>query len=40
MVRPIGNKIVVSPPIVIDKDQCDTIISAINDSILEFAASR
>lgn len=40
MVRPIGNKIVVSPPIIIDTDQCDTIVSAINDSILEFAASH
>ncbi|WP_432284037.1 aminotransferase [Aminobacter sp. BA135] len=40
MVRPIGNKIVVSPPITIDKDQCDTIVSAINDSILEFASGR
>jgi len=40
MVRPIGNKIVVSPPITIDKAQCDTIVSAINDSILEFASGR
>lgn len=40
MVRPIGNKIVVSPPITIDKDQCDTIVSAINDSILEFSGAR
>ncbi|MEO5756753.1 MAG: aminotransferase class III-fold pyridoxal phosphate-dependent enzyme, partial [Mesorhizobium sp.] len=40
MVRPIGSRIVVSPPIIIDKEQCDTIVSAINDSILEFVASR
>lgn len=40
MVRPVGSRIVVSPPVIIDKDECDTIVSAINDSILEFIASR
>lgn len=33
VVRPIGNVIVLSPPLILSKDECDTIISTVHSSI-------
>lgn len=38
VVRPVGNVIVLSPPLIIDQNQCDTIVSALRQSIEEVAA--
>ncbi len=40
IVRPVGSRIIVSPPLVIDKAQCDTIISAMAGAIKDFMAAR
>ena len=40
IVRPVGDVIVLSPPLIIDKDQCDQIIETINESITEFLAEK
>ena len=33
IVRPVGDRIVLSPPIIINKDECDTIVSVLGDAI-------
>lgn len=33
IVRPVGDRIVLSPPIIIDKGECDTIVSVLGDAI-------
>ena len=38
VVRPIGNLIVISPPLILNQEQCDDIISALTESIKEVAA--
>lgn len=38
VVRPVGDRIVLSPPIIISKDQCDNIIEAISGSIKDLQA--
>ena len=40
IVRPVGSRLIVSPPLIIDKAQCDTIIGAMSDVIGEFVAAR
>lgn len=40
IVRPVGNRIVVSPPIVISKDECDLIVEAIGGAIKDFISNR
>ncbi|MCB8828612.1 aminotransferase class III-fold pyridoxal phosphate-dependent enzyme, partial [Escherichia coli] len=40
IVRPVGSRIIVSPPLIIDRVQCDTIVSAIMDAIKDFMAAR
>ena len=37
IVRPIGNILVVSPPLVVTTDDCDTIVAALKHGITEFA---
>ncbi|XXK30906.1 aminotransferase [Rhodobacteraceae bacterium nBUS_24] len=38
IVRPVGDRIVLSPPIIIDKDQIDTIVSALSEALSEVQA--
>ncbi|WP_299866641.1 aminotransferase [uncultured Hoeflea sp.] len=38
IVRPVGDRLVISPPLIISKDQCDQIIEAISESISEHLA--
>lgn len=38
VVRPVGNVIVLSPPLILDRSQCDTIVAALRESIEEAAA--
>jgi adenosylmethionine-8-amino-7-oxononanoate aminotransferase len=38
IVRPVGDRIVISPPLVITRKQCDEIIDALSGSIKEFMA--
>ncbi|MFY2826036.1 aminotransferase [Ruegeria sp. MALMAid1280] len=40
IVRPVGDRIVLSPPLIISKEQCDEIVGAISESITEFQAER
>ncbi len=40
VVRPVGDRIVLSPPLIISKDQCDQIIETISESITEYLAER
>ena len=40
IVRPVGSRLIVSPPLVIDNAQCDTIVSAMNGAIKDFMAAR
>ena len=40
IVRPVGDRLVLSPPIIITKEQCDDIIAAIGGSIKDFLAER
>ncbi|MBO6637591.1 MAG: aminotransferase [Roseitalea sp.] len=40
IVRPVGDRIIVSPPLIINKDQCDALIGAISASIAEFRAQN
>ena len=35
MVRPVGNTIVLSPPLILTKDECDTIVDVLHKSIEE-----
>ena len=37
IVRPVGDRIILSPPLIIDQAQCDTIVNAISESIVEFS---
>jgi putrescine---pyruvate transaminase len=37
VVRPVGNVIVLSPPLILSKEECDTIIDVLGDSIKETA---
>ena len=36
IVRPVGDRIVISPPIIINKEQCDDIVNAVSESITEY----
>lgn len=38
VVRPVGNVLVLSPPLIINQGQCDTIVNALHQSIEEVAA--
>ena len=38
VVRPIGNLLVISPPLTLSKEQCDKIITALYESIEEVSA--
>ena len=40
IVRPVGDRIVVSPPLIISTNQCDGIIEAISASIQDVLAGR
>lgn len=40
IVRPVGSRLVVSPPLVIDNAQCDAIVSALDGAIRDFMAAR
>jgi adenosylmethionine-8-amino-7-oxononanoate aminotransferase len=40
IVRPVGNRIILSPPLIVSEAECDTIISAISEAIAAFTASR
>lgn len=40
IVRPVGSRIVVSPPLVISTAQCDQIVSAMSEAIQEFQSAR
>jgi adenosylmethionine-8-amino-7-oxononanoate aminotransferase len=40
IVRPVGSRIVISPPLILSTKDCDTIISALSESITEFVANR
>jgi len=40
IVRPVGDRIVLSPPLIINKKQCDQIVETISESITEFLAER
>ncbi|SDP84596.1 aminotransferase [Phyllobacterium sp. OV277] len=40
IVRPVGSRIIVSPPLIIDSAQCDVIVAAIADAIKDFMAAR
>ena len=37
VVRPVGNVIVLSPPLILSKEECDTIIDVLSESIKETA---
>jgi adenosylmethionine-8-amino-7-oxononanoate aminotransferase len=39
IVRPVGSRIVISPPLILSAEDCDTIISALSESITEFVAN-
>ena len=38
MVRPVGNTIVLSPPLILTKDECDTIVDVLHKSIKEVSS--
>ncbi|QGX98917.1 aminotransferase [Roseovarius faecimaris] len=38
IVRPVGDRIVISPPIIINREECDMIVNAISESITEYLA--
>ena len=38
IVRPVGNRLVISPPLIITPEQCDEIVDALKGAIEEFAA--
>lgn len=40
IVRPVGSRLVISPPLIIDTVQCDQIVSAISEAIQEFQTAR
>lgn len=40
IVRPVGDRIIISPPLVITKEECDDIINAVAGSIKDFLAER
>jgi putrescine---pyruvate transaminase len=40
VVRPVGSRIIVSPPLVINTEQCDVIVAAINEAIDGYMAAR
>lgn len=40
IVRPVGSRIVVSPPLVITRAECDTIVAAMAGAITDFMAAR
>ena len=40
IVRPVGSRIIISPPLVVTTADCDVIIAALSESITEFAANR
>ncbi|MEH6576993.1 MAG: aminotransferase [Amphritea sp.] len=38
IIRPVGNVLVLSPPLILSTEQCDTIVTALHESIAEIAA--
>ncbi|WP_411352460.1 aminotransferase [Leisingera aquaemixtae] len=40
IVRPVGDRIILSPPLIISKDQCDELIGAVAGSVQDFIASQ
>ncbi|QDI77348.1 MULTISPECIES: aminotransferase [Leisingera] len=40
IVRPVGDQIILSPPLIISKDQCDELIGAVAGSVQDFIASQ
>jgi adenosylmethionine-8-amino-7-oxononanoate aminotransferase len=40
IVRPVGSRIIISPPLIFSSRDCDTLISALNESIMAFVANR
>ena len=40
IVRPVGSRIIISPPLTLSTKDCDTIIAAISESVAEFVANR
>lgn len=40
IVRPVGDRLILSPPLIITKKECDQIIEAVGESIKEFFAER
>ncbi len=40
IVRPVGTRIIISPPLILSNQDCDTIISALSESVLEFVANH
>ncbi|MEI3854757.1 MULTISPECIES: aminotransferase [unclassified Ensifer] len=40
VVRPVGNRLIVSPPLIVTEAECDTIVSALSESVAAFMASR
>ncbi|OCP25101.1 MULTISPECIES: aminotransferase [unclassified Ensifer] len=40
IVRPVGNRIILSPPLIITESQCDEILEAISGSVADFMAAR
>ncbi len=40
IVRPVGSRIVISPPLTLSPKDCDSIVSALSESIIEYQATR
>jgi len=38
IVRPVGDRLVLSPPLIIDREQVDTIVSAVSEAVTELHA--
>ena len=38
--RPVGDRIILSPPIILDNSHCDTIIAALSEALDEFASEQ
>ncbi|MEO1293721.1 MAG: aminotransferase class III-fold pyridoxal phosphate-dependent enzyme, partial [Pseudomonadota bacterium] len=40
IVRPVGSRLVISPPLIITKEECDTLIGVVSEAIMEFVSER
>ncbi|MBS9718055.1 aminotransferase class III-fold pyridoxal phosphate-dependent enzyme [Pseudohalocynthiibacter aestuariivivens] len=40
IVQPVGDQIILSPPIILDNSHCDTMISALSEALDEFASEQ